>query len=449
MTLEFNVLDRIMRAEVVRSGIQRAIVDRAARMLDPRRQPFSTAQGDIRTMLESRSGREPLALYVHFPFCASACRYCIFNKTLETGLIERYVEALLDEIDLCARQPVLRGRRVGSIHLGGGTPSLISPADIARVLERSEQRLGFGHGIQITLEGNPESLTAERARGYRAAGIDRMGIGVQSLDDDLLRAMGRTHDRQTALRAIADLRAAGLENLSVDLMYGFEGQSTAGLLDDLRTIVDLGVPHVSAFPLIERSAREIAFADRRRRDARHREMYTALVDALEGAGYTQYSSEDFALRPEAESKYQIDAWRFPKRDVLALGAGGLGSLGGCFYSKIPELDGYLDAIAGGRPPVARVARVSRRQEIRRGVLLGAKYLHVGREAFVELYGIDLEAALEPLLTRFRRLGMWTVDEQGIHVTRDGLQVISEIWSELILANLADAARRRDRSSAAA
>jgi oxygen-independent coproporphyrinogen-3 oxidase len=232
-------------------------------------------------------------------------------------------------------------------------------------------------------------------------------------------------------------------------MYGFEGQTTDTFLDDARALIDLGVPHLSAFPLIDRSVREIGQRERRRRDEQRRETYLALVELLNGFGYTRYSSEDFAQATDNENKYQVDAWRFPKRDVLGLGAGSLGNLTGCFYSNIPELDRYFAAIAAGERPVARWARVSREQEIRRGVLLGAKYIHVDRARFAQRYGIDLEAALEPLLGRLRKLGVWTVDDDGIHVTDDGLQVISEIWSELILANLSDAARVRQRSEAAA
>jgi oxygen-independent coproporphyrinogen-3 oxidase len=445
MTTGINILDRVMKTEVVRSGIQRAIVDRAARMLAPENQEFTDEPLDIAPDPEN----EPLTLYAHFPFCASACKYCIFKKTLEIGLLDRYVAALLDEIEIYSREPGLADRRVSSIHLGGGTPSLVPAAEIARVLGRLEARFGFSDGIQITLEGNPESLTRDRARGYLAAGVDRISVGVQSLDDDLLRAMGRTHGRETAIEAIRALARAGFDNLSVDLMYGFEGQSTEGLLDDVRAVADLGVDHVSAFPLIGKSVRQTGSAERKRRDGRHREMYRALTAELAAARYDRYSSEDFARRPRAQSRYQIDAWRFPKRDVLALGAGSLGSLGGCFYSNIPDLDRYTGAVAAGRLPVARSKRVPRDEEMRRGVLLGAKYIHVDRAAFVGEYGIDLEDALEPLLSRFRRLGVWIVDERGIHVTDDGLQIVSEIWSELILANLADAARKRVSSSAVA
>jgi oxygen-independent coproporphyrinogen-3 oxidase len=445
MALSSKIFGRVMQQELVRPRIQRAIVDRAARLLAPENQRYEVGPFEI----GADERNDPLALYAHFPFCASACKYCIFKKTVNTGLIDRYVDALLDEIDLYAREPGLDRRRVGSIHLGGGTPSLVPAAQIARVLERLEARLGFTDAIQITLEGNPESLTPERAAGYRAVGVDRISIGVQSFDDDLLRAMGRTHGRRTAITAIHGLRRAGIENVSADLIYGFEGQTTAGFADDLCTVVDLGLSHVSAFPLIGRSVREMNSAERRHRDARHREMYLSLVEKTATAGYDQYSSEDFALRPEAESKYQIDAWRFPKRDVLALGVGSLGTLNGAFYSNIPAIERYIAAIADRRLPVARHKRVAREEERRRAVLLGAKYVHVSRRAFVERYGIELETALEPLLGRFQGLGVWTVDERGVHLTRDGLQTISEIWSELILANLAHAARSAEHEEAAA
>jgi oxygen-independent coproporphyrinogen-3 oxidase len=441
MRVDLNPFRRLMRTRFARDRVRRLIVDRAAQQLAPENQDFTTEDLEIDSIFSA----EPFALYIHFPFCTAACSYCIFRKTLKTGLIDRYVNAVLAEIDLYADRSVLSGRRLSSVHLGGGTPSLVPPSRIDQVIGRLDRRFGFTDDAQVTLEGNPESLAPEAVPIYRRAGIDRISIGVQSLDDRLLRQMGRRHTSTDALDAIRGLQDAGFENLSVDLIYGFEGQTAEQLLANVGTLVDYGVPHLSAFPLIARSVRDVDRRERRRRDGLRGETYHALVETLERAGYERYSSEDFALQTESRSKYQIDAWRLPKRDVVALGAGAMGSANRCHYTNLARLDEYLAAVETGELPIARVSRVSAREEIRRSVLLGAKYIHVGRQAFLDRFGVELEQALEPLLGRFRRLGVWTVDRDGIHVTDDGLQIISEIWSELILANLA-AAARTSRSS---
>jgi len=415
--------------------LRRGILEQAAQQLAPERQAFSTGDEAVASMLQTR----PVTAYLHVPFCSAACGYCIFRKTTRTGLMDGYLDAVRGEIDLYAAEPLLAGHRISSLHIGGGTPSLVPTERLAELIQQLDRRLGLSPGAQVTLEGNPESLPRAEAERYRAAGIDRISIGVQSLDDALLREMGRQHTGASALACIHDLQDTGFANLSVDLMYGFEGQASDRFLEDVDRVVQAGVPHLSAFPLVQRPGTEEPAAQRAREEQRRR-CYRGLVSGLEAAGYTQYSSEDFALQPQHENSYQVDAWRFPRRDVLGLGAGSLGSLAGHYTTNHAQLDRYRASIAAGKLPIARLSSNTRAQQMRRSVLLGAKYMHIGRQDFVDEYGIPMEAALEPLLSRFRWLGIWTVDAEGIHLTSEGLQLVSEIWSELILANLAAAAK---------
>ncbi|MBW2260833.1 MAG: coproporphyrinogen III oxidase family protein [Deltaproteobacteria bacterium] len=391
-------------------------------------------------VLAARRPDEPLALYVHFPFCSSACRYCIFARTVRTDRIDAYIEALLTEIDLTARLPALRGRRLSSVYLGGGTPSVVPASRILRVMRRLRTRFDHGPDLWVTLEGNPESLDVGDLPLYREAGINRISCGVQSLDDALLEAMGRRHTGARALGVIAEFQEAGFENLSADLIYGFEGQSCETFLRGAARLAEAGVAHLTAFPLITFESRARRGEEHGALERRQVRMQEGLVHLLEGRGYRRYSTEDFATTPESENRYEIDAWRMPRVAVVGLGAGALSSACGCTWSNLSGLGAYMSALREGRLPVARSMRVSRRDEMRRTLLVGAKYLRVDRALFEERFGVGLRDALEPVLSTLEAIGLVTVDDDGIDVTGEGRFMISRIWSELVLANLGDAAR---------
>ena len=190
----------------------------------------------------------PLSLYVHIPWCVRKCPYCDFNSHEATGSLpeDAYVEKLL--ADLEALLPSVWGRRLASIFIGGGTPSLFSPQSIDRLLSGVRARLPVEPGAEITLEANPGTVEAGRFAGFRAAGVNRISIGVQSFEPRMLEALGRIHGADEARRAI-DAALASFENVNVDLMYGLPGQEEAGARADLETAIASGVPHVSAYQL--------------------------------------------------------------------------------------------------------------------------------------------------------------------------------------------------------
>ncbi len=424
----------LLRVPAIGRRVSRRILEAAIARVRPEAVRWSRGAPD----LGSPPPDEPLALYVHIPFCSSSCRYCIFARTVRTDRIDAYVEALLAEIDLAAREPGLGGRRLGSVYLGGGTPSVVPAAGILRIMDRIRDRFGHGPDLQVTMEGNPESLEADNLPAYREAGINRISCGVQSLDDDLLQAMGRRHTGARALHVIESFRRAGFENLSADLIYGFEGQSREGFIQGAARLADAGIAHLSAFPLIGFGRRA-----RRRSDEleeRQAPMQEELVALLEDRGYRRYSTDDFATTPGSENRYEIHAWRMPRLDVVGLGAGALSSACGHAWTNVPDLRSYASAVRDGRLPVARSRRMSRRDEMARTLLVGARYLHISRALFEERFGVGMRDALEPALGVLEATGLVTVDGDGIDVTREGRFAISRIWSELVLANLGDAAR---------
>jgi putative oxygen-independent coproporphyrinogen III oxidase len=266
----------------------------------------------------------PLALYAHFPWCVQKCPYCDFNSyTLKETLPEdRYIEVLLRDLDAQAGQ--VAGRPLVSIFLGGGTPSLFSPAAIARLLEHARAQLGFVDGVEITLEANPGTIERGRFSEYRAAGITRVSLGAQSFDARQLALLGRIHSADETRRAAEELHAAGLDNFNLDLMYALPGQSAADAEADLREAIALAPSHLSQYHLtIEPGTVFAAAPPVQPADEIVEEMLERSLRMLRDAGFEHYEVSGYA-RPGRRCAHNLNYWTFG--DYLGIGAGAHGKL---------------------------------------------------------------------------------------------------------------------------
>ena len=265
-----------------------------------------------------------LGLYLHFPWCVRKCPYCDFNSHALRGEVPEadYVAALLRDLDADLESLGDRVRPASSAFLGGGTPSLFSGAAIGQVLDGVRQRLGFTDEAEITLEANPGTVDEAHFAGYRAAGVNRLSIGVQSFNPAHLQSLGRIHSRDDALRAMRVARGAGFENVNLDLMFGLPGQSADEALADLAQAIDLAPTHLSVYqltlePNTEFAARPPTLPD----DDRIADMQAALQARLADAGYAQYEVSAYA-RPGRRSRHNLTYWTFG--DYLGIGAGAHG-----------------------------------------------------------------------------------------------------------------------------
>jgi len=266
----------------------------------------------------------PLTLYVHIPWCVRKCPYCDFNSHQATGELPEaeYVRALLADLD-CELDRA-GGRRFGSVFIGGGTPSLFSAQAIGAVLEAAERRIGLLTDAEITLEANPGTADADNFRGYRAAGVNRLSIGVQSFSDPHLRALGRIHSGGEAVRAFDLARAAGFENINLDLMHCLPGQTPAQAVADLEQAIALAPEHLSWYQLtIEPNTlfyrKPPQLPDESVLDA----INTAGATLLARAGYRQYEVSAYA-RDGRHSRHNVNYWEFG--DYIGIGAGAHGKL---------------------------------------------------------------------------------------------------------------------------
>ncbi|MCK9538107.1 radical SAM family heme chaperone HemW [Dokdonella sp.] len=270
----------------------------------------------------------PLALYIHIPWCVRKCPYCDFNSHAQRGAlpVDDYIAALLADLerDLAGHAAAVRGRSVGSIFFGGGTPSLFAADAIARILAGVAARVDVAAGAEITLETNPGTVEHGRFEGYLAAGVNRLSIGVQSFDDDKLARLGRIHSAAEAERAVKSAQDAGYANINLDLMYGLPGQTLAGALADVDQALALAPAHLSHYQLTLEpntvfAARPPVLPD----EDNTWDMQEACQARLAAAGFVQYEVSAYA-RDGQRCRHNLNYWTFG--DYLGIGAGAHGKL---------------------------------------------------------------------------------------------------------------------------
>ncbi|MEO7773155.1 MAG: radical SAM family heme chaperone HemW [Steroidobacteraceae bacterium] len=266
----------------------------------------------------------PLSVYVHFPWCVSKCPYCDFNSFGLQGALpeEAYLQGL--ERDLQSQVTPLAGRSIHSVFMGGGTPSLFTPDAIARVLASLRAVLAFEPGTEITLEANPGTIERGRFAGYRDAGVNRVSLGAQSFDGAQLKRLGRIHAVDDIARAVDELRAAGIDNFNLDLMFALPDQSLAGALHDVDTAIALQPAHLSHYQLTLEPGTVFAHAPPPLpAEDLAWDMQVACQQRLADAGFAQYEVSAYA-RAGRQCVHNLNYWRFG--DYLGLGAGAHGKL---------------------------------------------------------------------------------------------------------------------------
>lgn len=266
----------------------------------------------------------PLSLYIHIPWCVRKCPYCDFNSHQAGREIpeQAYVRKLI--ADLRADQHWAQGRKLHSIFFGGGTPSLFSAAAIGEILNAAEQIIGFEQDIEITLEANPGTFEQQKFVGFFSAGVNRLSIGIQSFNSSHLEQLGRIHDGDQALKAIATARTAGFDNFNIDLMHGLPNQSLPEAKADIQLALDNGAQHISWYQLtIEPNTEFYSRPPILPNDDRLADIQQAGMWLLEAKGFQQYEVSAFSLNGQT-SRHNINYWQFG--DYLGIGAGAHGKV---------------------------------------------------------------------------------------------------------------------------
>ena len=358
----------------------------------------------------------PLGLYVHVPFCRTRCRYCDFYRVGENGARQgAFLEALGREID---GAPAAGGAAVDTVFLGGGTPSLLQPAEVAAILARLRRRFALLPGCEVTMEANPSDLDPRRLAGYRAAGVDRLSLGVQSFGDRELRLLGRRHDAAQAARCVAWARSAGFASLSCDLMLAIPAQTAASFRRTLERAVELAPDHLSLYLLEVHPRSEIDGLRRARPrlfpgEEAQRRRYLAAAELLTAAGFEHYEISNFA-RPGHAARHNLKYWRC--LPFLGFGPAAHSQVGERRWRHAPDLAAYLrDPLAVEELPCD----------------LAAERVFLGLRLAEGVATTDLAAAGIPLARAHALAPYVERHADRIHLTREGWLVSTAVLAELL------------------
>jgi len=371
----------------------------------------------------------PLSLYVHVPWCIRKCPYCDFNSHAVRGSRDdlpqqRYVDALI--ADLEAALPFVWGRRIHTIFIGGGTPSLFEPAQIERLLGGVRARLPLEPGCEITLEANPGSFERDRFRAFRAAGVTRLSIGVQSFDDARLAALGRAHDAAEARAAITEAQST-FATFNIDLMYALPGQTLADCEADLTAALAFEPPHLSIYQLtIEPNTFFAKYPPPLPDDDLAFAMLERIAERIAEAGLERYEVSAYA-RPGHRARHNLNYWEFG--DYLGIGAGAHGKLSFAHrvvrQVRLREPAAYMAGAEAGQA-IASEAEVAR-AELPFEFMLNALRLNEGFAIarFGERTGLPLSAVEAPLAEAERR-GLLVRDLRRVVPTRRGFDFLNDL-----------------------
>ncbi|WP_025917161.1 radical SAM family heme chaperone HemW [Herminiimonas sp. CN] len=409
------------------------LIDAADKAASSTAQPLEAAAAFMKPGTLHLAALPPLSLYIHFPWCVRKCPYCDFNShEVQGGFPEDdYLAAL--RADLESALPLIWGRKVYTVFIGGGTPSLLSAAGLDRLLSDVRTLLPLDGAAEITMEANPGTFEAEKFRSYRASGVNRLSIGIQSFNAQHLRALGRIHDGDEARRAV-DIAHANFDNFNLDLMYALPQQSLAQARRDIETAIAYAPPHLSLYHLtLEPNTFFAKHPPVVPDDDASADMQDMIRDLTAAAGYAQYEVSAYA-QPQRQARHNRNYWEFG--DYLGIGAGAHSKLS--FPHRIvrqmryKQPKAYLEHIVQG-------AQIQEQHEISREDLafefmLNALRLNHGFQVnlFAERTGLALNT-IEKTLTLAESKGLLYRDHQIIRPTGLGQSFLNDL-QQLFLSN---------------
>lgn len=377
----------------------------------------------------------PLGLYLHIPFCSAICNYCNFNRGLfDAGLKERYVAALEREIRTSAD-----GAAADTIFFGGGTPSLLEPSEVGRLITACRESFDLAAHAEITLETNPETSTDTRMAGFRAAGVNRVSFGVQSFRDAELQRLGRIHTADRARASVEEARAAGFDNISLDLMMWLPQQTRADWQSNVDALIDVNPEHASLYllelypnaPLKENMARA-GWSQAPDDDAA--EMYLWSLERLDAAGYAQYEISNVA-RPDRASRHNLKYWQ--DGEWLGFGCGAHSTRRGVRWKNASSTEDYIARVVPAAGGLAMSLVTERREmdaaERLEDALFTAIRLTEGVDlkAIGDRYGVDVWARYGPALQPFLDGGLARLNGGRLRLSRNGMLVANEIMQVFV------------------
>ena len=381
----------------------------------------------------SKKKRKPLGIYVHVPFCRSKCQYCDFYSltTREDKLMDDYVAAVCKHIkESAATAP---GYLVDTIYFGGGTPSFLGAEGLSLILNAIRRNFRVAYDAEITFEANPDSVTDRLLKRLHSEGFNRVSLGIQCDDDEILKKLGRPHTYQQAVEAVERIRKRKFKNLSVDLMYGLPGQSLEAWQQTLENVITLRPEHISCYGLkVEEGTPLWDYQDScdLADDDTQADMYLATIDILRNRGYRQYEISNFC-RKGIVSKHNMKYWK--GEEYLGFGPNASSDFSGQRFTAVRDLQAYVDGILNGGQVLTEVQDISQRERAAEYVMLGLRTtLGIQKKDYERQFRMPF-APLEQALEGFKNRGLAGKTADGRwRLSPTGFLLSNTIISELHL-----------------
>ncbi|MGI2326533.1 radical SAM family heme chaperone HemW [Planococcus sp. YIM B11945] len=375
-------------------------------------------------------------LYIHIPFCHQICHYCDFNKVFfKDQPVDAYIDSLGKELALWKQEGAL-DKPLQTIFLGGGTPTSLTPEQLKKLLGYIHQYVPMADNLEWTSEANPDELTKEKMQVLFAGGVNRLSMGVQSFDEDLLKRLGRTHSNGDVARAVEEAREVGFTNISFDLMYGLPGQTMAQWDDTLEQAFAFDLPHFSAYSLIIEP--KTVFYNLMTKgklntvtEDLEADMYDKLMNEMERRGLKQYEISNFA-RPGFESRHNLLYW--DNAEYIGAGAGAHGYVHGVRYSNAGPLKKYMAPLDEGARPLLNTHEVPLHEQMEEEMFLGLrKTAGVSMSGFQEKFRKSMGAVYGDILQKEIAKENLVIDNDFIKLTKKGRFVGNEVFEQFLLA----------------
>ena len=375
---------------------------------------------------------EDLGIYIHIPFCVSKCYYCDFisfsNLSFE---INRYIDHLIKEIEMY--KELLKNYKISTIFIGGGTPSYLEPKYIYQILNCIYKNFS-GEFQEITIEANPGTLNCEKLRAYKESKINRISLGVQSLDDRLLKLIGRIHSSKDFYESVEKIRNTGFKNINADLIFGLPSQSLKDCEKSLREIIRLNIEHISYYSLI---LEENTLMDKWHREGKiflpdedlEREMYYLGKDILKANGYKHYEISNFA-KENYESQHNLKYWEL--KPYIGFGISSHSNLDNKRFWNFSDFENYYDNIDRGKFPISGEEYIDREMEIAEYLIMGLRLIDgIDKNKFFERFNIEVEEIYKDVLNKHKKNGLLYIDESNIRFTDRGLDLSNKVYIDIL------------------
>lgn len=375
-------------------------------------------------------------LYIHIPFCHQICFYCDFNKVFfKDQPVDAYIDSLEKELSLWKQQGAL-DQPLETIFLGGGTPTSLEPRQLEKLLGYIHEYVPMTSDVEWTSEANPDELTFEKIQVLFKGGVNRLSMGVQSFDEDLLKRLGRTHSNGDVARAVEDARKVGFTNISFDLMYGLPGQTMKQWEDTLEQAFAFDLPHFSAYSLIIEP--KTVFYNLMTKgklntvtEDLEADMYEKLMTEMNQRGLLQYEISNFA-REGMESRHNLLYW--DNEEYIGAGAGAHGYVQGIRYSNHGPLKKYMEPLDSDERPILNSHEVPKKEQMEEEMFLGLRKTDgVSLEYFETKFGIGMEIVYGEILKKEIDSENLAIEKGRVKLTKKGRFIGNNVFEQFLLA----------------